>query len=75
MISHYNCSEALDPEITGYPDKVEPKNPLDDEIMKKFLQQDSIEEKEVTQFKKKFVQKFIGTVKYIYNKILIKVFK
>jgi hypothetical protein len=38
----------LDPEITGYPDKVEAKNPLDDEIMKKFLQQDSIEEKEVT---------------------------
>ncbi len=47
----------MDPEITGYPNKVEPKNPLDDEIMKKFLQQDSIEEKEeVTQLEKNYLK-------------------
>ena len=38
-------SESLDPDIVGIPEKVEPKNPLDDEILKKFLKEDSLEEK------------------------------
>ena len=37
----------LDPELAGYPEKVEAKNPLDDEIMKKFLDQDTVEKEEV----------------------------
>ena len=37
--------ESLDPEIVGVPEKVEPKNPLEDEVLKKFLkQEDSVEE-------------------------------
>ena len=37
----------LDPELAGYPEKVEAKNPLDDEIMKKFLDQETVEKDEV----------------------------
>ncbi len=43
----FSIAESLDPDIVGIPEKVEPKNPLDDEILKKFLKpEDSIEEQE-----------------------------
>ncbi len=47
MIIIFLIAESLDPDIVGIPEKVEPKNPLDDEILKKFLKpEDSIEEQE-----------------------------
>ena len=42
----YLLSELLDPELAGYPDKIEAKNPLEDEVMKKFLKQDSDEQQD-----------------------------
>jgi hypothetical protein len=47
VIIIFLIAESLDPDIVGIPEKVEPKNPLDDEILKKFLKpEDSIEEQE-----------------------------
>ena len=47
LICLFHNLDMLDPELAGYPEKVEAKNPLDDEIMKKFLDQDTVEKEEV----------------------------
>jgi len=42
----YHHLELLDPELAGYPEKIEAKNPLDDEVLKKFLKQESDEQQD-----------------------------